>query len=267
MKLSCLHTMVGDRPLPEAFAMIRDAGFDGIDLRGDIADDHLDQVRSLIEMTGVPVPTIYGRLTVPLLSPTIAERQQTMELIRSRLRTAAAVGADNVIVVPIFGDARIAVDLGDGIEAVETAVLFTLLAELEPAAGTAGVRLVLEPLNRKETHLLRSPSRTAELTRRFGSPWIRTMIDTYHTDLESQDPVAELTECGEQVVLMHLSDRDRGLPGSGGVDFGSLLAAAERTGYDGWMGLECRGPNGVEELAETVTWLRSAAATTPATRT
>lgn len=260
MRLSCLHVMVGNRPTAEAFAIVRDAGFDGIDLRGDLAAEHVDEIRALIEKTGLPVPTVYGRLTVPLLSGTIADRQQSMELIRSRLRTASAIGAENVIVVPVFGDARITVDLGDGVEAVETAVLFTLLAELEVDARDAGVRLVLEPLNRKETHLLVSPSRTAELTRRFGSPWIRTMIDTYHTDLESQDPAAELIECGDQVALMHLSDRGRGLPGSAGVDFAPLLRTAEKTGYDGWMGLECRGPYGTDELRDCVSWLRSAAA-------
>lgn len=259
MRLSCLHAMVGDRPMAEVFALVRDAGFDGIDLRGDFAAEHLDEVRGLIEKTGLPVPTVYGRITVPLLSATIRERQQSMEVVRSRLRTAAGIGAENVIVVPVFGDARIRVDLGDGLEAVETAVLFTLLAELEADARDAGVRLVLEPLNRKETHLLVSPSRTAELTRRFGSPWIRTMIDTHHTDLESQDPAAELRACGDQVVLMHLSDRHRGLPGSAGVDFASLLTTAEKAGYDGWMGLECRGPYGVDELRDCVTWLRSCA--------
>ncbi len=256
MKLSCLHVMVGDRPLSEAFTMVHDAGFDGIDLRGDLAGDHVDEVRTLIEQTGLPVPTVYGRITVPLLSATLAERQQSMDLVRSRLRTAAAIGADNVIVVPIFGEARIAVDLGQGVEAIENAVLFALLAELVADAQEAGVRIVLEPLNRKETHLLSSPTRTAELTRQFGSPWIRTMIDTYHTDLESQDPVTELNDGGEEIVLIHLSDRGRSLPGKGGITFAPLLTAAQDAGYDGWMGLECSGPYDVEELAGCVGWLR-----------
>lgn len=258
MRLSCLHTMIGDLPTAEAFTIIKEAGFDGVDLPGDLAHDQLDEVRRLIELTGLAVPTVYGRLgPTPLLAATVAERSESMAVIRSRLATAAALGADNVIVVPVFGDARIGVDLGDGVEAVETAVLFALLAELEPEARAAGVRLVLEPLNRKETHLLTSPSRTAELTRRFGSPWIRTMIDTYHTDLESQDAAAELAACGDQVALLHLSDRDRGLPGTGGVDFPRLLVSAEQAGYDGWMGLECRGPYDLGELAECVDWLRS----------
>jgi sugar phosphate isomerase/epimerase len=253
MKLSCLNAMVGDRPLAETFAMVRDAGFDGIDFRGDFAGEHVDEIEELVKSTGFPVATIYGRITVPLLSAGAADRHASVEMVRDRLRTAAAVGAENVIVVPIFGEAQITADAGDGVVATEIAVMFALLAELAEDAREAGVHILLEPLNRKETHLLTSPSRTAELTRRLGSPWVRTMLDTYHTDLEGQDSVAELNAGGDQIGLIHLSDRSRQLPGDGGIDFAPILAA----GFDGWLGLECMETYDAEQLSRCVGWLRA----------
>lgn len=255
MRLSCLSAMLGDGPIADTFAAVADAGFDGIDIRGDFAAEHVDEISALTKSTGVPVATIYGRVTIPLLSPTLAERGRSMELVRSRLHTAAAVGAENVIVVPVFGSAQMGVDLGEGVEATEIAVLFALLAELAEDASAAGVRILLEPLNRGETHLLTSPTQTAALTRRFGSPWVKTMLDTYHTDLEGQDPLAELEAGGDQIGLIHLSDRSRQLPGDGGIDFAPLLGA----GYGGWMGLECGSVYDVAQLATCVTWLRSQA--------
>ena len=59
MKLSCLNAMVGDRPLTETFAMIQDAGFDGIDFRGDFAGENLAEIESLSASSGLPVATIY----------------------------------------------------------------------------------------------------------------------------------------------------------------------------------------------------------------
>lgn len=253
MKLSCLNAMVGDRPLAETFAMIQDAGFDGIDFRGDFAGANLEEIKDLSASTGLPVATIYGRITIPLLSPGIAERQASVEMVRDRLRTAAALSAENVIVVPIFGEPRITADAGDGVIATEIALMFALLAELAEDAKQVGVRILLEPLNRKETHLLTSPSRTAELTRRLGSPWVRTMIDTYHTDLEGQDSVAELNAGGDQIGLIHLSDRERKLPGDGGIDFTPILSA----GFDGWMGLECMESFTAEQLSRCVGWIRA----------
>jgi sugar phosphate isomerase/epimerase len=255
MRLSCLNAMVGERPLPEVFAIVRDAGFDGIDVRGDFAAQNLDELAGLVRSTGLPVATVYGRITIPLLSARVADRQASVEMVRHRLRTAAALGAENVIVVPIFGEAQITADAGDGVVATELAVMFALLAELGEDAGDAGVRILLEPLNRKETHLLTSPSRTAELTRRLGNPWVRTMLDTYHTDLEGQDDVAELEAAGDQIGLVHLSDRSRQLPGDGGIDFAPVLA----TGFEGWMGLECGSVYETEQLARCVDWLRAGA--------
>ena len=255
MRLSCLNAMVGDRPLNEVFDVVRDAGFDGIDFRGDFAAENLEAIGALAASTGIPVATIYGRITIPLLSAGIADRLASVDMVRQRLRTAAAVGAENVIVVPVFGEPRITADPGHGVVATEIAVMFTLLAELADDAAEAGVRIVLEPLNRRETHLLTSPTTTAELTRRLGSPCVRTMLDTYHTDLEGQDAAQELNAGGDQIALIHLSDRERRLPGDGGIDFSPLLAQ----GFGGWMGLECGAVYDREQLTQCVDWLRAGA--------
>ena len=253
MKLSCLNAMVGDRSLAETFAIVKQAGFDGIDFRGDFAGEHVDEIAGLVKSTGLPVATVYGRITIPLLSAKVADRHASVEMVRDRLRTAKALGAQNVIVVPVFGEPQMTADAGEGVVATEIAVMFALLSELAEDAEAAGVRILLEPLNRKETHLLTSPSRTAELTRRLGSPWVITMLDTYHTDLEGQYSLAELRAGGDQIGLIHLSDRDRQLPGDGGIDFGPILAA----GFDGWMGLECFSAYDVDQLSRCVDWLRA----------
>lgn len=109
--------------------------------------------------------------------------------------------------------------------------------------------------------MLTSPTATAELTRRLGSPWVGTMVDTYHADLEGQDLAGEAAACGDRLMLVHLSDRDRALPGRGGITFGPLLQALTAAGYAGYLGYECRGTFAVDDLAESVRWIRARAAT------
>lgn len=256
MYISCTQMMLGERPLSEKFDLAQRAGFDGIDLRGDLIVDQTDDIRRLIEQTGFPVPTLYGRITVPLLSKSISEREESMQLVRKRITDAAAIGATSLIVVPIFREARIDVDLGNGVEDIERSLLMVLLNELAGDAEAAGVRIVLEPLNKRETHFLTSPTGAADLTRRLGSPWIGTMIDTYHMDLEDQDHVEEAKNCGDQLMLVHLSDRDRTLPGDGGIDFALVLRHLESLGYDGFMGYECTGPFELDQLQRSVRWVR-----------
>lgn len=258
MKLSCIETMLGDRSLSDKFALAREAGFDGIDLRGDGIAPLIGQIRDETARTGVEVPTVYGRLTRPLLARTAAERAEAVTTVRGRLRDAAAVGATSLIVVPIFGEARIELDWPGGVEQAELALLAVLLAELAGEAAECGVRIVLEPLNRKETHLLRSASVGADVARRVGSEWVATMVDTYHMDLEGQDPVREVEAAADRIHLVHLSDRDRRLPGEGGIDFRPLLGALAAHGYRGYLGYECRGEFGAGELARSVAAIRRA---------
>lgn len=256
MKLSCVETMLGETPLEEKFRLAKGVGFDGLDLRGDRVVKAVDEVRRLIERTGIEVPTIYGRLGSPLLAATASERAAMVGVIRERLRAAAAIGARWLIVVPITGEPRIALDWPGGVEAAEMALLAVLLKELASEAEVTNVRIVLEPLNRRETHLLRSPTVAADLTRRIGSPWVATMADTYHMDLEGQDAASEVRQAGEQIQLIHLSDRDRSLPGLGGIDFAPVLSALSSRGYEGYLGWECQ-PAEAGPLRDSVQWIRA----------
>lgn len=258
VRLSCLEAMLGDVALDERFARARAAGFDGVDLRGDGVAGNEAAVRALVERTGLRVPTVYGRLPGPLLARTAAERAEAVEVVRSRLRAAAAVGAERLIVVPVFGEPRIGLRVED-VDDVELALLEVLLAELAEDAEACRVHIVLEPLNRGETHLLRSPARAAALAARVGSAWVGTMADTYHMDLEGEDAAGEIAGAGDRLRLVHLSDRKRTLPGEGGIDFGAVLAALRGHGYDGWCGFECSVPYEPERLKRSVEWVRGVA--------
>jgi D-psicose/D-tagatose/L-ribulose 3-epimerase len=257
MKLSCLDAMLGERPLAERFELARAAGFDGLDLRGDELAAVVDEARELARRTGVEVPTVYGRLRVSLVAATAAERMQAMGLIRERLGLAARVGAKNLIVVPVFGEARFQLGWPGGVEQAELAVLAVELQELAAEAEAQQVAILLEPLNRQETHLLRSPRATADLVDRIGSPWVATMADAYHMDREEQDMAEEVRLAGDRLRLVHLSDRDRRLPGQAGIDFRPLLAQLRRQGYTGYLGFECRGRFELDDLRQSVGYVRA----------
>jgi len=255
VRVSCVETMLGDGPLSEKFAKARAAGFDGVDPRGDRLRSVIDEACRLIDGTGVAVSTIYGRLPTSLLVGTAGQRVGTVSTIRDRLECAAAVGARWLVVVPIFGEVAIHVGWPGGVEEAERALLLIPLSELAAAAEDHQAQILLEPLNRRETHLLRTPADAAELTRLVASPWVATMADTYHLDLERQDMVGEVTAAGDQLRLVQVSDRD--LPGVGGMDFAPLVGALADSSYHGYLGFECRGPLGADDLRNSVEFIRS----------
>lgn len=257
LRVTCHEEMLGEVPLGERFARARAAGFDGVDLRGDHLPRAAAAAGAAMAETGLPVVAVYGRLPGPLLAAGARERAEAVEVVKRRIEDAAAVGAGRLILVPVFGESRIPVPAP---EEPELGELVALLAELAPPAEASRVELVLEPLNRSETHLLRSPAQAAGVARAVGSPWVGTMLDTYHADREGQDMAAEIESAGERLRLVHLSDRDRKLPGEGGIDFARVLGALDAAGYAGFCGLECRGSFDVERLRASVAWLRGQAA-------
>lgn len=257
LRITCFEEMLGDVPLGERFDRARAAGFDGVDLRGDHLPRDIQPARDAIAATGLGVPTVYGRLPGPLLSATARERAAAVEVVTRRLHDAAEVGAGRLVVVPVFGASRVPVAEPEGPELGE---LVVLLAELAGVAAAVRVEIVLEPLNRGETHLLCSPAAGARIARQVQSEWVGTMLDTYHADREQQDVRAEISGAGDRLRLVHLSDRDRALPGETGIDFACVLRALGEAGYQGYHGFECRGQFEPARLRRSVEWVRERAA-------
>ena len=256
MLLSCGEQLLGDRPLGEKLALVREAGFDGVDLGwATIAEA---AARRVVADDGMAVGAVYSQLRgAGLLARRAGERAAALDRVVERAEGAAAVGARLLIVVPIFGEARLRgfpplVGLAD----LETGLLLAALDELAERVAALPVTVAIEPLNRDETHFLTDPAAAAAICAAVGSPRIATMVDSYHCRRNGQDIPAAIAATGERLALVHLSDTERRLPGEGGIDFGPVLAALRRRGYGGWMGLECRPVEEVAALGRSVGYLR-----------
>ncbi|SDS35804.1 sugar phosphate isomerase/epimerase family protein [Actinopolymorpha singaporensis] len=259
MRLSCAEQMLGQRPIGDKLDVVREAGLDGIDLR--MATVSEPSVRDRLAGSGVPIGAVYSQLREPgLLSAGAADRAAAVERVVEYAETADAVGASNLILVPVFGAARLrGFEPVLPLHVVETAVLMGNLAEIAERIADLSVRVTIEPLNHDETHFLTDPGVGAAICDAIGSPRIATMVDTYHCEREGQDIPEMITAVGDQLALVHLSDSDRRLPGDGDIDFGAVLAALNEHGYTGWLGLECRPVDDVEDLRRSVRHLREGA--------
>lgn len=257
MFISCHEDLLGSMPLSKKFLLAKEVGFDGIDLRGDLLTRRVDEVKKFCNVTEISVPSVYSRLTVPLLSKTNEERNIAMNILHRRLLDSSAIGATNLVVVPIFGLPRISFPAQNvELKKLEISILMILLNELGPLAEKLHVNLVLEPLNTVETHFLTSPAEVAEICRSMGQPYVKTMIDSYHVDVNGQDAVWEIQQAFDEMVLVHLSSQDRGLPTSDGTVH-TIVSAMEKKGYKGYYGFECNGVYNSQQLKESIQEIRS----------
>ncbi|WP_170789421.1 sugar phosphate isomerase/epimerase family protein [Ruegeria lacuscaerulensis] len=115
-------------------------------------------------------------------------------------------------------------------------------------ASVQGMRLALEPLNRFETHFLNTAQQAAQYCKMVDHPAFGIMYDTFHAHIEEKEQARAIAAVAGQINVLHISENDRGTPGTGQINFGRVFSSVKKTGFDGWVVMEAFGA-GVPELA------------------
>jgi len=117
-----------------------------------------------------------------------------------------------------------------------------------------GITLALEPLNRFETYFLNTAEDAVILCSEIDHPNIGVLLDTFHTNIEEKDVAASFLQTGSRLKHVHACENDRGIPGTGHVDFAGIAAALKNIGYDGWITIESFGYSHKELAAAAAIW-------------
>jgi D-psicose/D-tagatose/L-ribulose 3-epimerase len=117
-----------------------------------------------------------------------------------------------------------------------------------------GVTLCLEPLNRFETYFLNTLDDAARLVAAVGAPNVRIHFDTFHANIEERHPADSLRSVARVLGHVHISENDRGIPGTGHTDWRGVLMALKEIGYGGWMTIESFAQPEPELAAAAAIW-------------
>jgi D-psicose/D-tagatose/L-ribulose 3-epimerase len=117
-----------------------------------------------------------------------------------------------------------------------------------------GITLALEPLNRFETYFLNTAADATKLCTEINHPSIGVLLDTFHTNVEEKDVAAAFLKTGTMLKHVHACENDRGIPGTGHVDFAGIAAALKHVGYEGWITIESFGYSHKELAAAAAIW-------------
>jgi len=146
-------------------------------------------------------------------------------------------------------------------EAGDRAVLLDALGALGEHAQREGVRILLEPLNRYEDHMVNRLDQAVELAEATGLDAVGVVADSYHMNIEEADPHAALAAAAPRLHHVQVSDSNRLEPGAGHLDWGAFVAALSAIGYAGDLAVECRLSGPAEQaLPKAAATLRAAGA-------
>jgi len=252
-----VRTPFSQKTIRERALLLQKLGFQGLELGHEFLDQSVDSILSQIEGTGIVISAIVG--SIKLLEPDPAVRAQAVETDRKRLEMAKALGAVGVIEVPTFGPNRFQ-DLSPVMtpREIEDRLLIAGLKQLAPDTARTGVNILIEPLNKKETHFLNLQSHGVEIIRAVGAPGFGLLSDYYHMQLEEKDIGETMAQYGQYTGYVHLADGvKRTEPGSLPFDYRPGFRGLKKAGYSGWLTVESNATDNPEAaLARALKYLK-----------
>ena len=112
------------------------------------------------------------------------------------------------------------------------------LRELCEYALTAGVSIGLEPLNRYEHYFVNTAVEAVSLIREVGAENLKVHLDTYHMGIEEKSFHRAVLAARGMLGHVHAAENDRGIPGTGHLDWDGLFRGLSEIGYSGRMVVE-----------------------------
>jgi len=110
----------------------------------------------------------------------------------------------------------------------------------EYAAGQ-DVVLAEEVVNRFELYHVNTLDQGVRLVDEVGHPSCRIHLDTFHAHIEEKNTADAIRRAGSRIAHVHISENDRGVPGTGSVAWDATFGALGDIGYDGWLTVEAFG--------------------------
>ncbi|MBB6635896.1 sugar phosphate isomerase/epimerase family protein [Cohnella thailandensis] len=198
--------------------------FDAVAVKKRLEDAGLDAVTSTVLLRGTDIA-----------SPDPAIRAKGIEYLKDCARATAAIGKTNLSGVVYSEHVKNA-------KARPTEQEWDWAAEgLREAAVYArelGVQIGLEPVNRYESNLINTCEQALKLKNLVGEPNIKIHLDTYHMNIEEKSFYEATKAAGSDLIHYHICENDRGIPGTGLVDWDSIFRALSELNYTGYAALE-----------------------------
>jgi len=239
MRYGVCNWIFGDEDLAATAAFLAQAGFDGLELKGDLQLYRPADVVDVLGEHGLAVLSLTPE-DVDLAHPESRVREEALDYYLRLLDFAAAVGAPVVSCHGAVGRVR-------ALAAIEEEYAY-LLAGVQRIAARAvelNLRLAMEVLNRYESHLLNTAAQAVQFVADVAdvadvsTPNVGILLDAYHMNIEEADPAAAILDAGEHLFLFHAADSNRQAVGRGHTDFLALMGALRRVGYAGDIVIEC----------------------------
>jgi len=233
---------------------LKATGYDGVEIPVfDGTPDDYAAIGKMLDETGLErtAISIVPTLDKHPLSDNKADRDRCIDYLGWCVDCTAALGASGI-------GGPLHQTLGHFSGEATTDAEFDHAREVHSAAGDyarkSNVTFALEAVNRFESYFATTMAELDRYVNSLNHPSVKSMFDTFHANIEESDPVAAYTNHKANVVHVHISENDRGVPGRGHVPWADTFKALKKGGYDNWLTIEAFGRGLPDLAAATRVW-------------
>ncbi|HOW69642.1 MAG TPA: sugar phosphate isomerase/epimerase family protein [Phycisphaerae bacterium] len=234
----------GNLPLIERFTMLKELGFDGVELDSPSTLE-VREVLDARDRSGLPIHGVVDSVhwNLPLSHPDAKVRRQGLDGLIAAIRDAKAYGAASVLLVPATVDKRMTYDAAYKRSQEEIRKVIPLATEL-------GVVIAIE--NVWNSFLL-SPLEAARYIDEFNSPAVRFYFDVGNV-VRLGWPEQWIRILGKRVLKIDVKEfsrkkmNEQGLGKGfdvelmeGDCDWPAVMKALREIGFSGWFTAEVPG--------------------------
>lgn len=213
-------------------------GFDAVEIfprsTGDLNARQLQQLLKEHQLKLAAMGTGAGWLVhrLRLTDPDASIRAEARDFIASVIDFAGRFGAPAII-----GSMQ---GRSEGTVAREQAFhwLREALEQLAARAHALGVPLLIEPLNRYETNLVKSVADGLELLKPLRTKNVKLLVDLFHANIEETSIADAVRLAGCDLGHVHFADSNRQAVGFGHTDYSPIADALRQVGYEGYVSAE-----------------------------
>ena len=232
---------------------IKKTGYDGVEIPlfdGDA--EHYKKIKKELDNLGLgcTAVTVVNAETNPI-SPDASIRKAALDSIKWALDMTSVMGGD-LLAGPYHS--ALGVFSGQPPTADERKRAVEVLTQAADHAQKVKVKIAIEYLNRFECYFLTNAMDAKNLVREINHPYFGTMYDTFHANIEEKNISHAIASMEDTYVHVHISENDRGTPGSGHVHWDETFKALRKAKYDGWLTIEAFGRALPDLAAATKIW-------------
>jgi D-psicose/D-tagatose/L-ribulose 3-epimerase len=227
-------------------AKVKKLGFDSVELPlFNLEAVDVPATRKALADSGLGATACTVIVKGSLISDNASERRAAIDHLRSVLELSKELGIE-AIAGPLYSP--VGYLCGRGPTEAEWKHAVEGLRKVANTAEELDIRLAVEPLNRFETYFINVCADAVKLCKEVASSHLGILYDTFHANIEEKDPVAALKKCGKYLFHFHVSENDRGIPGSGHVPWDATMTTLKAMNYQGYCTIESFVP-AIKELA------------------